>query len=154
MQEERREETAEQDREEEAGNFRASDDVTEEIQRLVEAMARAARNVWSSEQRIQLEDDLRRALGSLVGSLDEALDRFNRSEQGQEFQEQASRVANRVRESALAAEMKDGLTVGLKAAANEVQKFADSLEEQQEGSGSAQDIPVETEDDEKGDEKA
>ncbi len=154
MQEERREETAEQDREEEAGNFRASDDVTEEIQRLVEAMARAARNVWSSEQRIQLEDDLRRALGSLVGSLDEALDRFNRSEQGQEFQEQASRVANRVRESALAAEMKDGLTVGLKAAANEVRKFADSLEEQQERSGSAQDIPVETEDDEKGDEKA
>ena len=153
MQEERREETAEQDREEEAGSFRASDDVTEEIQQLVEAMARAARNVWSSEQRIQLEDDLRRALGSLVGSLDEALDRFNRSEQGQEFQEQASRVANRVRESALAAEMKDGLTVGLKAAANEVRKFADSLEEQQERSGSAQDIPVETEDDEKGEEK-
>ena len=154
MQEERREETAEQDREEEAGSFRASDDVTEEIQQLVEAMARAARNVWSSEQRIQLEDDLRRALGSLVGSLDEALDRFNRSEQGQEFQEQASRVANRVRESALAAEMKDGLTVGLKAAAKEVQKFADSLEEQQERSGSAKDIPVETEDDEKGEEKA
>ena len=91
---------------------------------------------------------------SLVGSMDEALDRFNRSEQGQEFQEQASRVANRVRESALAAEMKDGLTVGLKAAANEVRKFADSLEEQQERSGSAQDIPVETEDDEKGEEKA
>ena len=154
MEEERREENTEQSGKKEAGSFGESDDIAEEIQRLVEAMARAARNVWSSEQRIQLEEDLRRGLGSLVGSLEEALDRFSRSEQGQEFQEKASKVADQVRESALAAELKDGLAVGLKTAANEVRKFADSLEEQQEGSDSVQDIPVETGDDEKDEEKA
>ncbi len=154
MEEERREDSTEQSGTEEAGSFGESDDIAEEIQRLVEAMARAARNVWSSEQRIQLEEDLRRGLGSLVGNLEEALDRFSRSEQGQEFQEQASKVADRVRESALAAELKDGLTGGLKTAANEVQKFADSLEEQQEGSDSGQDIPVESGDDEKDEEEA
>ncbi len=154
MEEERREENTEQSGKDEAGSFGESDDIAEEIQRLVEAMARAARNVWSSEQRLQLEEDLRRGLGSLVGSLEEALDRFSRSEQGQEFQEKASKVADQVRESALAAELKDGLTVGLKTAANEVRKFADSLEEQQEGSDSVQDIPVESEDDEKDEEEA
>ncbi len=153
MEEERREENTERSGKEEAGSLGESDDITEEIQRLVEAMARAARNVWSSEQRIQLEEDLRRGLGSLVGNLEEALDRFSRSEQGQEFQEQASKVADRVRESALAAELKDGLTGGLKTAANEVQKFADSLEEQQEGSDSVQDISVESGDDEEGEEQ-
>jgi hypothetical protein len=154
MEEERREDSTEQNGEEEAGSFRESDDIAEEIQQLVEAMARAARNVWSSEQRLQLEDDLRRGLGSLVGSLEEALDRFRRSEQGQEFQEKASKAADRFRESALTPEMKDGLTVGLKAAANEFRKFADSLEEQQEGSDSVQDIPVEGEDDENGEGQA
>ena len=154
MEEERGEDSTEQNGEEETGSFRESDDIAEEIQRLVEAMARAARNVWSSEQRLQLEDDLRRGLGSLVGSLEEALDRFRRSEQGQEFQEKASKAADRFRESALTPEMKDGLTVGLKAAANEFRKFADSLEEQQEGSDSVQDIPVEGEDDENGEGQA
>ena len=154
MEEERREDSTEQYGEEETGSFRESDDIAEEIQRLVEAMARAARNVWSSEQRLQLEDDLRRGLGSLVGSLEEALDRFRRSEQGQEFQEKASKAADRFRESALTPEMKDGLTVGLKAAANEFRKFADSLEEEQEGSDSVQDIPVEGEDDENGEGQA
>ena len=43
-----------------------NDDIAQEIHRLVEAMARAARTAWSSEQRLQLEDDLRRGLGSLV----------------------------------------------------------------------------------------
>ncbi len=154
MEEERREDSTEQNGEEETGSFRESDDIAEEIQRLVEAMARAARNVWSSEQRLQLEDDLRRGLGSLVGSLEEALDRFRRSEQGQEFQEKASKAADRFRENALTPEMKDGLTVGLKAAANEFRKFADSLEEQQEGSDSVQDIPVEGEDDKNGEGQA
>ena len=150
MDEERRQQTEEQEGGEEAGSFSKSDDLTDEIHRLVEAMARAARNVWTSEQRLQLEDDLRRGLGSLVGSLEEALERFNRSEQGQEFQEQATRVANRVRESELAAELKDGLTVGLRSAADEVRKFADSFEERQAQSGSAQDIPVESDSDEDG----
>lgn len=148
MEEERKEESSEHKGGEEAENFSSSDDLTEEIHKLVEAMARAARNVWSSEQRLQLEEDLRRGLGSLVGSLEEALDRFSRSEQGQEIQEQATRVADRVRESELAAELKEGLTVGLRSAADEVRKFADSFEEKKEQSGAAQDIPVEADNEE------
>ena len=125
----------------------AGDALSEEANRLVEAMARAARNVWSSDQRQQLEADLRNCLGTLVDNLEDALTRFGRSEQGQDLHEQANRVANRVRESALASELKDGLTKGLKTAATEVQKFADGLEEQQEDSDSAQDIPVESDSD-------
>lgn len=152
MEEERRAENKDQNAEEEAASFNKSDDLAEEIQQLVEAMARAARNVWSSEQRLQLENDLRRGLGSLVGSLEEALERFSRSEQGQEFQERATRVADRVRESELAAELKEGLTVGLRSAADEVRKFADSFEEGQTHSRPAQDIPVESDNDESSEE--
>ena len=148
MEEERKAESGEHKGGEEAESFSSSDDLTDEIHKLVEAMARAARNVWSSEQRLQLEEDLRHGLGSLVGSLEEALERFSRSEQGQEIQEQATRVADRVRESELAAELKEGLTVGLRSAADEVRKFADSFEEQQEQSGAAQDIPVESDNEE------
>ncbi len=148
MKEECTQESDELDPGEEPGNSNKSDDLTEEIHQLVEAMARAARTVWSSEQRLQLENDLRRGLGSLVGSLEEALERFSRSEQGQEVQEQAARVASRLRESELAGELKEGLTVGLRSAAAEVRKFADNFEEEQEQPRPPQDIPVEFDNDE------
>ena len=154
MEEDRREEDQGQNAEEDAGGFSKNDDLAEEIQQLVEAMARAARNVWSSDERRQLEDDLRRGLGSLLGSLEDALERFGRSEQGQDLQEQATRVANRVRESELAAELKEGLTIGLRSAADEVRKFADSFEEKQAQSPPSQDIPVESDNDESGEETA
>ena len=148
MEEERRQESDQKDPGEEPETFSKSDDLTEEIHQLVEAMARAARTVWSSEQRLQLENELRRGLGSLVGSLEEALERFSRSEQGQEVQEQAARVASHIRESELAGELKEGLTVGLRSAAAEVRKFADNFEEEQEQPRPPQDIPVESDNDE------
>ncbi len=148
MEEERTVDDNEQEPDTETGRPSNSDDLADEIHRLVEAMARAARNVWTSEQRLQLENDLRRGLGSIVGSLEEALERFSRSEQGQDLQEQATKVANRVRESELATELKDGLTVGLRSAADEVRKFADSFEEEQAQPGPPQDIPVESENEE------
>ena len=148
MNEERKEDAPAQNTSDELPPTDAGDDVAQEVNRLVEAMARAARNAWSSDQRHQLEADLRGCLGTLVENLEEALARFSRTEQGQELHEQATRVANRVRESALAAELKDGLTKGLKTAANQVQKFADGLEEQQAAPDSPQDIPVESVSDE------
>ena len=150
MEEERKEqEQAADDTSDATHSADAGDAVSAEVNRLIEAMVKAARNAWSSDQRHQLEADLRACLGTLVENLEGALTRFSGSEQGQELQEQASRVANRVRESALAAELKDGLTKGLKTATTEVQKFADSLEERQSDTDSAQDIPVETDNSEK-----
>lgn len=144
MDEERKEEAAAQGTSDQSPSAGAGDDLAQEVNRLVEAMARAARNAWSSEQRQQLETDLRGCLGTLVANLEEALTRFSRSEQGQELQEKATRAANRLRESFPSAELQNELTKGMKTAANEVQKFADSLEKQQAASDSPQDIPVES----------
>jgi hypothetical protein len=149
MEEERVEQSTAEDKGEDAPSSNASDDVAQEISRLVEAMARAARSVWSSEQRHQLETDLRRCLGSLVGNVEDALSRFSQSEQGKELHEHASKVADRVSKSALAAELKDGLAQGIKTAATEVQKFADGLEKQEAETAAPQDIPVEPESEEK-----
>ncbi len=143
MKEERAEQQTAEDNGEDAQSPNAGDEVAQEINRLANAMAQAARTLWSSEQRHQLETDLRRSLGSLVENVEEVLTRFNQSEQGQDLQEQAAKVADRVRSSGLAAELKEGLTKGLKTAATEVQKFADSLEERP-AETDAQDIPVES----------
>lgn len=129
---------------------RDGDEVAQDINRLVEAMARAARNAWRSDQRRQLEADLKDSLGAMVNKMEEALSRFGQTEQGREFQDQASRVAGRVRESALAADMKEGLSKGLKTAADEVQKFADRLEEEKREPAPPQDMPVDAVDQEEG----
>ena len=86
-------------------------------------------------------------MAALMENVEEALAKFNRSEQGQELRGQAEKVAERVRHSGLAADLTDGLAKGLQMAATEVQKFADNLEEQQARPDKAQDIPVQQGDD-------
>ena len=143
MDEERSAEAAEKETSEEKQETAGGDDVAHEVNRLVEAMAVAVSGAWNSSQRHQLEADLRGCLATLVDNLEDALNRFGRSEQGQELQDQAARVASRVRESALAAELRDGLVQGLRTAADEVQRFAGNFEEQEAEADSSQDIPVE-----------
>ncbi len=150
MDEERNAETAAQETSEEQQGTAGGDDVAREVNRLVEAMAGAVSGAWNSSQRHQLEADLRGCLATLVDNLEEALNRFGRSEQGQELQDQAAKVASRVRESALAAELKDGLVQGLRTAADEVQNFAANFEEREQEADSSQDIKIETDLDEPG----
>jgi len=148
MDEERNGETAARESSEGPQESAGGEDIAREVNRLVEAMAGAVTSAWNSSQRHQLEAELRGCLGTLVDNLEEALNRFGRSEQGQELQDQATRVASRVRESALAAELKDGLVQGLSTAADEVQRFAGNFEESKSGAGSSQDIEVEADPDE------
>jgi len=148
MDEERNGETAARESSEGPQESAGGEDIAREVSRLVEAMAGAVTSAWNSSQRHQLEAELRGCLGTLVDNLEEALNRFGRSEQGQELQDQATRVASRVRESALAAELKDGLVQGLSTAADEVQRFAGNFEESKSGAGSSQDIEVEADLDE------
>ena len=148
MDEERSAEAAERKTSEANQETAGGDDVAREVNRLVEAMAVAVSGAWNSSQRHRLEGDLRGCLATLVDNLEEALNRFGRSEQGQELQDQAAKVASRVRESALAAELKDGLAQGLRTAADEVQRFAGNFEEQEAEADSSEDIAVETDPDE------
>ena len=167
MDEERNGETAAREASEGPQETAGGEDIAREVNRLVEAMAGAVSSAWNSSRRHQLEAELRdpriargrdRAelrdcLGTLVDNLEEALNRFGRSEQGQELQDQATRVASRVRESALAAELKDGLVQGLRTAADEVQRFAGNFEESHSKAGSTQDIEVEADPDESREDK-
>ncbi|MCY3903633.1 MAG: hypothetical protein OXF76_10765 [Caldilineaceae bacterium] len=153
MDEERNGETAAREASEGPQEAVGGEDIAREVNRLVEAMAGAVSSAWNSSRWHQLEAELRDCLGTLVDNLEEALNRFGRSEQGQELQDQATRVASRVRESALAAEVKDGLVQGLRTAADEVQRFAANFEESQSKAGPTQDIEVEVDPDESREDK-
>lgn len=123
--------------------------ILEELDRLGDAFARAVQAAWKSEQRKELEEDLRRGLAALIDNVEEVMTRVNRSEQTQELKEQAGRVVERVRASKASAELKKGLTKGLQTAAEEMQKVADDMESRRAeekpsaSAETAQDIPVE-----------
>lgn len=130
----------------------STDEIASELNRLADAFARAARTAWNSEQRRQLEGDLQRGLRRLVDNVEEALKRFSKSEQGQDLREEAERAVERVRSSKVTDDMREGLVKGLRAAATEMQTFADRMQERESAgaanvSTEAQDIPVETTDD-------
>jgi uncharacterized protein YukE len=131
---------------------KAADDLSAEVTHLAETFARAVRAAWQSDQRKQLESDLSRGLRRLVDNVEEALVKFNRSEQGQDLREQAERVVEKVRSSKVTEDLRDGLTKGLGSVAAELQEFADRMEERSStqgkpgpgtATGEAQDIPVE-----------
>ena len=95
-----------------------------------------------------METDLNRGLRSLVDNVESILKQFNESEQGQDLKEQAGKMVEKVRTSAVTAELKEGLTKGLQTVASEMKEFAEDLEKKRQaqpdkGNAAAQDIPVE-----------
>ncbi len=116
-----------------------SPELGEEIQRVVESLTRAARAAWNSEQRRQLEVQIRQGLRSLVDELEEAFQKVQESEEGQELREKAEQIVARIRSSKVTAEIQEGLLKGLHALAEELQELADRLEAQAQESTSSED---------------
>ncbi len=116
-----------------------SPELGEEIHRVVESLTRAARATWNSEQRRQLEVQIRQGLRSLVQELEEAFQKVQESEEGQELREKAEQIVARIRSSKVTAEVQAGLLKGLHALAEELQELADRLESQAQESTSSED---------------
>lgn len=140
------------------GTRKMEQDLVTELSRLGSSFLNVAREAWNSEERKQLEKDVKTGLTSLVNTLEENFKQVSESEQTKEFVNKAEdvvgNVAEKVRQHQVARDLGAGLIKGLRSLSEEIDKLASELQRKnatqnqttassQQPSGTAeQDIPI------------
>ncbi|HMN28761.1 MAG TPA: hypothetical protein PKE45_11480 [Caldilineaceae bacterium] len=125
----------------------------EELTRLGQSFVEVVRVAWNSDQRRQLERDLKTGLNSVAAGLEDGFKKVSESPQTKEFVDQAEDVAEsvgeKVRKSEVAQEIGAGLLKGLRALSVQLDKLTSELQDKDvAGSGDKpsptppQDIPI------------
>ena len=135
----------------------SGDELVNELGRLGRKFLELLETAWNSEQRRQIEQDLRKGLNSVADSLEDGLKDLGEKEQTKEFIGKAESVADnvgeKVRSSDAANELAKGLASGLHVLADQLDRLASEMRTSQStASGSAaareedgdesQDIPI------------
>lgn len=127
-------------------------ELIDELTRLGQKFAEVVEVAWNSEQRKQIEDDLRKGLVNVASSLEDGFKRVSNTKEAKEAVNAAEDVAEKVRSSKIAAELSDALAQGLRALSEQMDKLSEEMREksaakdrsnQDAGSKSeSQDIPI------------
>jgi len=135
-------------------------ELVEELNRLSKRFVEAVEVAWNSEQRKEIEKDLRSGLTTLAESLERGLRELGEREKTKQFvgkaEEVAETVTEKIRTSETTHELASGLTTGLRAVSERLEKLIEEMQSRsaetpptttEEGSPppseSGQDIPIE-----------
>lgn len=137
-----------------AASGRATEqELVNELGNLATQVSNLAQAAWRSEQRQQIQAEVKRGLHSVATNLEEGFQRVSQSEQTKQSvnkaRDTAESMGERVRESQTGQELADGLLRGLRSISHQLNKLADELEPEKKEPGSdaaanddSQDIPV------------
>ena len=132
-----------------AGNLEK--DLWAELNRLSSSFVEVVRVAWNSEQRRQLEQDLKTGLNSLATNLEDGFKKVSETQQAKEFvnraEDVASTVGEKVRQSDVARDLGEGLLQGLRSLGEQMEKLAEDLKSKDKdgttpGADQPQDIPI------------
>lgn len=131
----------------------AGKELIDELTRLGQKFVEVVEVAWNSEQRRQIEDDLRTGLVSVANTLEDGFKRVGNTKEAREAVDAAEDVAEKVRTSKIAAELSGALAQGLRALSEQMDKLAKEMQQKSQSSTSgrastndSQDIPIERED--------
>lgn len=120
-------------------------DLLTEVMRLSNSFIEVVKVAWNSDQRRQLESDLKSGLNSLVNNLEAGFKEVSKSEQTKEMLNKAEdvvgTVAEKVRQNKVAQEIGAGLVQGLRSLSEQIDQLATELQSKnasQGASGTAQ----------------
>jgi hypothetical protein len=139
-----------------SGAQKLESDLQVEIQRLSASFLEVVRVAWQSNERKQLEQDLKTGLNSLATNLEDGFKKASESEQAKQFLERAGDVAESVtekmRRSEVAQDLGEGLLKGLRSLGEQIDELAAELKRKKESDApeqaatesqnQAQDIPI------------
>lgn len=137
-------------------NQEAGKELIDELTRLGQKFVEVVEVAWNSEQRKQIEDDLRTGLVSVANTLEDGFKRVGSSKEAKEAVNAAEDVAEKVRSSKIAAELSEALAEGLRALSEQMDNLSKEMQKKSKAgaAGSSddattkdgQDIPIERED--------
>ena len=131
----------------------AGAELIDELTRLGQKFAEVVEVAWNSEQRKQIEEDLRTGLASVANSLEDGFKRVSASKEAKEAVNVAEDVAEKVRTSKIGVELTSVLAQGLRALSEQMDKLSNEMKQKPGSSTDAsapgdetQDIPIANDD--------
>ncbi len=122
-----------------------------ELNRLGKSFVDVVKVAWESDERRQLEADLKKGLHALAESLEENFKKAGETQQAKELrtkaEETAESVADRLRKSEVAQELGEGLLKGLNALSLQLERLTTDLQTRSQPKAtstdeSEQEIPI------------
>lgn len=131
----------------------AGKELIDELTRVGQKFIEVVEVAWNSEQRKQIEDDLRTGLVSVAENLESGFKRVSSSKEAQEAVNAAEEVAAKVRSSKIASELSEALAEGLRALSDQMDKLSNEIKQKNatstnpsQSKSETQDIPIDRND--------
>jgi hypothetical protein len=102
--------------------------ITDELAKLAEQLAAAARAAWESEERKRVQTDIMTGVQKFGQEITAAVNKAAESEQAQELKTRATKVAEDVQKTDVIDEVRKGILVGLEAINRELGKILERIE--------------------------
>jgi hypothetical protein len=113
------------------------EDLLRQFQELGQRLATTARAAWQSEQRQDLQQEIKDGLRSVRDQLNDAVEGARSSARTQEMagnvKEQVNRASESVRSGDFLGEVRDGLATGLRELNEQLRRFTERLEQRDGG---------------------
>ena len=127
----------------------AGKELIDELTRLGQKFVEVIEVAWNSEQRKQIEDDLRTGLVTVANTLEDGFKRVSSSKEAKEAVNAAEDVAEKVRTSKIGTELSEALAQGLRTLSDQMDKLSEEMKEKSKSSATgdasskdSQDIPI------------
>ncbi len=136
----------------EAQTKQATQELMDELAELANRLTNLGKSWWNSDQRKQIEHDLRTGAENIVTSLESSFHQVASSQEAKEIQTKAGEVGEKVASSKVVNDLADALKGGLQSLSAQLDKAAQEMEakkqQHQEASSAppadpdTQDIPI------------
>jgi len=112
----------------EANPKQTTQELLDELAAVANRLALLGKTWWNSEQRKHLEENLRTGAETVVSTLEGTFQKVAASQEAKELQAKAGEVGEKVASSKVVNELVEGLTKGLHALSEQLEKVAQELE--------------------------
>jgi uncharacterized phage infection (PIP) family protein YhgE len=129
-------------------------ELLDELTQLADKFAAVVKSAWNSEQRKQVEHDVRNGLNTMAASLEDGFRQVASSNEAKDLQVKATEVGEKVTSSKFFADLSSALTTGLRTMSDQLDKVASDLQTKNAqtggtpppaadaGASDAKDIPI------------
>ena len=103
-------------------------ELLDELTQLADKFATVVRSAWNSDQRKQIETDVRTGLTTMASSIEDGLKQVATSNEAKDLQTKATEVGEKVTSTKFFADVTGALTTGLRALSDQLEKLSNDLQ--------------------------
>lgn len=111
-----------------AGQAQPGQELLDELTELADKFAAVVKTAWNSEQRKQIENDVRSGLSTMAVSIEDGFKQVATSTEAKDLQTKASEVSEKMTSSKFFADLSSALTVGLRSLSDQLDKVSADLQ--------------------------